>query len=52
MSANIWKENILKNLETEELELSIVRDFLTKVKKEFGSGNNKLVKVIELKKVE
>jgi len=42
----------LKNLETGELELSIVRDFLTKLKKEFCSGDNKLIKVAELKKVE
>ena len=30
----------------------LVGDFLTKLKKEFGSRSNKIIKVVELKKVE
>jgi len=49
---NIWKENILENLEVEELEFLMVGNFLTKLKKEFSSRNNELTKVVKLKKVE
>lgn len=50
--ANIWKENILENLEARELEVPIVGDFLTKFKKEFSSRDNETMKIAELKKVE
>ena len=50
--ANIWKENILENLEIGELEYVIVEEFLTDLKKEFDRENNKIIKVAELKKVE
>jgi len=39
-------------LETEILEFSTVRDFLTKLKKESGNRDNKTIKAAELKKVE
>jgi len=42
----------LKDLEIGNLELLIVGDFLTELKKEFGSRDNKLTKVAELKKIE
>jgi len=48
--ADIWKENILEDLEAEELEVPMVRDFLTKLKKEFSSGNNEIMKVAKLRK--
>ena len=50
--ANIWKENILEDLEIGELEYIIVREFLTDLKKEFDGENDKIIKVAELKKVE
>jgi len=48
---NIWKENILKDLEKGELEFLTIGDFLTKLKKEFSSGDDELAKIVELKKV-
>jgi len=48
--ADIWKENILEDLEAEELEVPMVGDFLTKLKKEFSSGNNEIMKVAKLRK--
>jgi len=41
----------LKDLESEDLEFLSVEDFITKLRKEFGEGDNELVKVAELKKV-
>ena len=49
--ADIWKKNIMKNLENEELEYITVGEFLMDLKKEFGRGDNKIIKVVELKKV-
>lgn len=42
-SADIWKENVIEDLE---------REFLADLKKEFKEGDNKIMKVVELKKVE
>jgi len=50
--ADIWKENILEDLEAEVLEYIIVGEFLADLKKEFGEGDNETIKVAELKKVE
>jgi len=50
--ADIWKKNIIKDLENESLEFTIVGDFLTNLKQEFWNRNNKSVKVAKLKKVE
>ena len=50
-SANIWKENILEDLEVGVLEYTIVREFLADLKKEFEGEGNKTIKVAELKKV-
>ncbi len=47
--ANIQKENIIKNLESESLSYIIVGEFL---KEEFGKGNNETIKIAELKKIE
>jgi len=41
--ANIWKENVLEDLEAGE--------FLVEIKKEFGGGDKESVKVAELKKI-
>ena len=41
----------MKNLENEELEYITVGEFLMDLKKEFERGDNKIIKVVELKKV-
>ena len=43
-SADVWKENMLEDLEAEE--------FLTGLKKEFGGGDEEIVKVVELRRLE
>ena len=50
--ADIWKENVLKDLEEGILEFELVGEFLVVIKKEFGGGDEELVKVVELKKLE
>jgi len=49
--ADIWKENIMKELETGEIEFESAGEFLAEIKKEFGGGDEKSVKVAELKKI-
>jgi len=39
-SVDIWKENILENLEAGSLEYETVEEFLIDLKKEFGGGDN------------
>ena len=51
-SADMWKENILEDLEERILEYELVGEFLTTIKKEFGEGEEESVKVTELKKLE
>jgi len=51
-SANIWKENLLEDLKTEEIEFESAGEFLLELKEEFNRNNEELVKVAELKKVE
>jgi len=51
-SANIWKENVLEDLEGELLEYEIVGEFLADIKKEFGGGKEELVKAAELQRLE
>jgi len=51
-SADVWKENILEDLEEGELEYKSVEEFLAVIKKEFGREEEELVKVAELKRLE
>ena len=51
-SADIWKENVLEELETGEIEFENVGEFLAEIRREFGGGDEELVKVAELKKIE
>ena len=51
-SANIWKENVLKELEAEELEFETVGELLAEIRKEFGGGEEESVKAAELRKLE
>ena len=50
--ADIWKENILKDLEVGEVEYKSAGEFLIEIKKEFGKRDEESVKVAELKKME
>ena len=51
-SADIWKENMLEELEVEELEFETVGEFLVEIKKKFGGGEEESVKAAELRKLE
>jgi len=51
-SADVWKENVLEELESEEMEYETAEKFLTTLKKEFGGGGEESVKAAELRKLE
>ena len=51
-SADVWKENIMEELEAGEIEYETVEEFLSSLKKEFGGGEENSVKVVELRKLE
>ena len=46
--ADVWKENILKDLKVKLLEYKIVGKFLANIKKEFRERDKETVKVTEL----
>ena len=50
--ADVWKENVLEELEAGELKFETIGEFLAEIKKEFGGGEKELVKVAELRKME
>ena len=51
-SADIWKENVMEEMESGEVEYESAEEFLTCLKKEFGGGEEELVKAAELRKLE
>ena len=51
-SADVWKENVMEELESGEIEYETAEEFLISLKKEFGEGEEELVKVAELRKLE
>jgi len=51
-SADIWKENVMEELEAGETEYETAEELLTVLKKEFGGGEEEAVKVAELRKLE
>ena len=51
-SADVWKENVMEELELGEVEYESVEEFLMSLKKEFGGGEEELVKAAELRKLE
>ena len=51
-SADVWKENILEELESGEMEYETAEEFLTTLKKEFGGGEEEAVIAAELRKLE
>ena len=50
--ADMWKENVMEELESGEMEYKTVEEFFTSLRKEFGGGEEELVKVAELRKLE
>jgi len=51
-SADVWKENVMEELELGEVEYESAEEFLMSLKKEFGGGEEESVKVAELRKLE
>ena len=44
----MWKENVMEELKTGELEYEIAEDFLMSLRKKFGGGEEESVKAAEL----
>ena len=51
-SADVWKENLMEELENGEVEYESIEEFFTSLKKEFGGGEEESVKAAELRKME
>ena len=51
-SADVWKENVIEELEAGEMEYETVEEFLMSLKKEFSGGEEESVKAAELRKLE
>jgi len=49
---DVWKENIMEELESGEVEYESVEEFLMNLRKEFGGGEEESVKAAELRKLE
>ena len=49
--AEIWKENVMEELEAGKVEYKTMKEFLSNLKKEFG-GEEESVKAAELRKLE
>ena len=52
MLADKWKENLLKDLKLRKVKFGSTRKFLLELKKEFRGGDEELVKVAKLKRME
>ena len=50
--ADVWKENVMEELEAGEVEFELIEEFFTGLKKEFGGGEEEAVKAAELRKLE
>ena len=50
-SADIWKENVMEELEAGEMEYESIEEFFTSMKKEFG-GEEEATKAAELRQLE
>jgi len=51
-SVDVWKENVIEEMEAGEVEYKSVEEFLVCLKKEFGGGEEEVVKAAELRRVE
>jgi len=50
--ADIWKENVLEDLEAGEMKYESAGEFLAEIKKEFGREDEEVLKMVELKRIE
>jgi len=50
--ADVWKENVMEELEAGEIEYKIAEKFLMSLRKEFRGGEEESVKAAELRKLE
>jgi len=51
-SADVWKKNLMEELENGKMEYESIEEFFTSLKKEFGEGEEESVKAAELRKIE
>ena len=51
-SADVWKENVMEELEAGKVEYESVEEFFTILRKKFGGGEEESVKAVELRKME
>jgi len=51
-SADVWKENVMEELESGEIEYESAEEFLASLRKEFGGGEKESMKAVELRKLE
>jgi len=51
-SADIWKKNVLEDLEKGLLEYKTIGDFLADIERKFGGGDEESVKVAEIQRLE
>jgi len=51
-SADTWKENVMEELESGEVEYEMAEEFLTSLRKEFSGGEEEAVKAAELRRME
>jgi len=49
---DVWKENLLEDLETREVEFKSAEEFLLGLRKEFEEEDKESVKVAELRRIE
>jgi len=50
-SADLWKKNLLEDLEIEKVEFESAEEFLLILRKKFGKGDKESVKVVELRRI-
>ena len=48
-SVDIWKENVIEELEAKEMEYESIKEFFTSMKKKFGGGEEEATKTVELR---
>jgi len=51
-TVDVWKENVMEELENREVEYESTEEFLISLKKEFRGGEEESVKAAELRKLE
>jgi len=51
-SADVWKENVMEELESGKIEYETVEEFFTNLRKEFGGGEEESIKATELRRME